>query len=74
MILDENVPRSTSSGVYISELIRFATVSGHMTNFYARYKIVTAKLLQQSYRYHKGRATRFTFAMCPLKTSSFGNN
>ena len=48
--LDGDVPRSTSYGVYISQLIRFARVSGHVADFNARNKSLTAKLLQQGYR------------------------
>ena len=33
---DGNVPRSTSYGVYIFELIRFARVSSHVDDFIAR--------------------------------------
>ena len=51
--LDGDVPRSTSYGVYISQLIRFARVSSHVVDFNARNKSLTAKLLQQGYRYHK---------------------
>ena len=32
--LDGDVPRSTSYGVYISQLIRFARVSSHVVDFY----------------------------------------
>ena len=39
LFLDGDVPRSTSYGVYISQLIRFARV----------YKVLTAKLLRQGY-------------------------
>ena len=35
--------------------IRFARVWNHDTNFNARNKVLTAKLLQQGYRYHKIR-------------------
>ena len=45
------------SGVYISQLIRFARVSGRVADFNARNKSLTAKLLQQGYRYHKLRKT-----------------
>ena len=45
------------SGVYIFQLIRFARVSGHVADFNARNKSLTAKLLQQDYRYHKLRKT-----------------
>ena len=51
--LDGDVPPSTSYGVYISQLIRFARVSSHVADFNARNKSLTAKLLQQGYRYHK---------------------
>ena len=55
--LDDDVPRSTSYWVYISQLIRFARVSCHVVDFNARNKSLTAKLLQQGYRYHKLRKT-----------------
>ena len=55
--LDGDVPRSTSYGVYIFQLIRFARVSSHVVDFNARNKSLTAKLLQQGYRYHKLRKT-----------------
>ena len=55
--LDGDIPRSTSYGVYISQLIRFARVSSHVADFNARNKSLTAKLLQQGYRYHKLRKT-----------------
>ena len=55
--MDGDVPRSTFYGVYISQLIRFARVSSHVADFNARNKSLTAKLLQQGYRYHKLRKT-----------------
>ena len=58
--MDEDVPRSTSYGVYISQLIRFARVSSDMADFNTRNKILTGKLLHQGYRYHKLR--RFFFS------------
>ena len=51
-VLDEDVLCSTSYGVYISQLIRFARVSSHVNIFNARNKILTGKLLHQGYRYH----------------------
>ena len=51
--LDGDVPRRASYGVYISKLSRFARVCNHVANFNARNKCLTAKLLQQGYRYHK---------------------
>ena len=59
--LDVDVPRSTSFGVYISQLIPFARVSSRVADFSARNKSLTAKLLQQGYRYHKLRKTFFKF-------------
>ena len=52
-LLDGDVPRRASYGVYISQLIRFARVCNHVTGFNAQNKCLTAKLLQQGYRYHK---------------------
>ena len=63
-ILDGDVPRSTSYGVYISQLIRFARVSKHVDDFNTRYKaltVLTAKLLRQGYRYHKLRKAFLKF-------------
>ena len=51
--LDGDVSRSTSYGVYITQLIRFARVSSHVANFNAHNKSLTDKLLQQGNRYHK---------------------
>ena len=55
--LDGDVPRFTSYGVYISQLIQFARGSSHVADNNARNKSLTAKLLQQGYRYHKRRKT-----------------
>ena len=52
--LDGDVPRAASYGVFISQLIRFARVSSHVTDFNTRNKLLTAKL-NQGYRYHKLR-------------------
>ena len=53
--LDGHVPRSTSYGVYISQLIRFARASSIVADFNTRNKLLTQKLLKQGYRYHKLR-------------------
>ena len=37
--IDGDVPRSTSYGVYISQLIHFATASSYVTDFNTRYKL-----------------------------------
>ena len=55
--LDGDVPRSTSYGVYISQLIRFARASSIVADFNTRNKLLTQKLLKQGYRYHKLRKT-----------------
>ena len=52
-VLDGDVPRSTSYGVYISQLIRFARASTYVANFNTRNKLLTQKLNKQGYRYHK---------------------
>ena len=46
--LDGDGPHSTSYGVYISQLIRFARVSSHVADFNARNKSLTTKLLQRA--------------------------
>ena len=51
--LGGDVPRSTSYGVYMSQLIRFARVSSHADDFNTRNTVLTAKLLKQGHRYHK---------------------
>ena len=44
--LDGDVPRSTSYGVYISQLIRFARASSYIADFSTRNKLLTQKLLK----------------------------
>ena len=46
-----DVPRSTSYGVYISQLIRFARASSYVTDFNTRNKLLTQKHLKQGYWY-----------------------
>ena len=53
--LDIDVPRPTSYGIYISQLIHFARVSGHLADFNSHNRSLTAKLFQQGYRYRKLR-------------------
>ena len=55
--LDGGVPRRPSYCVYIhiSQLIRFARAYSHVDDFDGRKRFLTAKLLKQSYRYHKFR-------------------
>ena len=56
-----DVPRSTSYGVYISQLIRFARASSHVTDFNTPNNLLTQKILRQDYRYHKLRKTFLNF-------------
>ena len=51
--LDGDVPRSTSYGVYISQLMRFARASSYAADFNTRNKLLTQKLLKQGYWNHK---------------------
>ena len=53
---DGDVPRRASYGVHISQLIRLARVCNHVA-YYERNICLTAKLLDQGYRYHKLRKT-----------------
>ena len=53
--LDGDLPSSSSYGVYIFQLIRFARVSSNVDDFNTRNKVLTAKLLRQGYTYHKLR-------------------
>ena len=55
--LDGDVPRSSSYGVYISQLILFAGAYSYVADFNARNKLLTRKLLKQGYPYHKLRKT-----------------
>ena len=48
-----NVPHSTSYGVYIFQLIRFARASSLVAEFNTRNKLLTQKLLKQGYCQHK---------------------
>ena len=53
--LDGDVPRRTSYGMYISQLIRFARGSSNVNDFNCRNKALTVNLFRQGYRYHKLR-------------------
>ena len=46
--LDGDVPRSTSYGVYISQLIRFARASSYVADFNTSNKLLTQKLLNKA--------------------------
>ena len=55
--LDDDVPRSTSYEIYISQLIRFARASSYVADFSTRNTLLTQKLLERGDRYHKLRKT-----------------
>ena len=67
-LLDGDVPRRPSYGVYISQTIRFARVCSHVEDFNASNKCLTAKLRKQRYRYHKLRKafSKFCRQHCEL--------
>ena len=44
LFLDGDVPRSTSYGVYITQLIRFTKASSYVADFNTRNKLLTQKL------------------------------
>ena len=52
LFLDGDFPRSTSYGVYISQLVRFARVASHVDDFNTRSKVLTAQLFRQRYKSH----------------------
>ena len=54
---DDDVPGSTSYGVYISLLIRFARASSYAADFNTCNKLLTQKRFKQGYQYHKLRKT-----------------
>ena len=51
--LDGDVPQRPSYGVYISQLIRFARASSHVTDFNNRNKFLTAKLRKAFSKFHR---------------------
>ena len=59
--LDGDVPRSTSYGVYISQLIRFAGASSNAADFNTCNEFITRKLHKQGYRYHTLHDTNSKF-------------
>ena len=59
--LDGDIPLSTSYGVYIFQLIRFARASSYVADFNTRNKLLTQKLPNQGYGYHKLRKPFLNF-------------
>ena len=58
-LLEGDVPRRPSYGVYISQLIRLSRVCSHVEDFNARNKCLTAQLLKQGYQYHNSAVDGF---------------
>ena len=56
-VLDGDVPCSTSYGVFFFQLFHFARASSHVADFMTRNRLLTQKLLNQGYQYHKLRQT-----------------
>ena len=56
-LLDGDVPRRASCGVYISRLVGFAGVCGLVADFNARNKCLAVKLLRRGYRCRRLRGT-----------------
>ena len=52
-LFDGDVPLSPSCGVYISQLIHFARVCFNVDDFNNRNLFLTAKLINQGYKYNK---------------------
>ena len=73
--LDGDVPRATSYGVYISQLIRFSRACSSLKDFNERNLFITKKLLQQGYRYSKLRKsfTKFYYRNSDL-ISKYSSN
>ena len=61
-ILDGDVYRSLSYGIYISQLIRFARASSHAADFNTPNKLLTQKFLKQGFWYDKLHETSSKFS------------
>ena len=55
--LSGDVPRLSSYGIYISQLVRFARSCTSVWDFHSKNLQLTSKLLTQGYRYHKHQKT-----------------
>ena len=70
--LNGDVPRLTSCGVDISQLVRFARCCTSVLDFHPKNLQITSKLLTQGYRYHKLRKTFRKFFRSYSELLSFG--
>ena len=71
--LDGDVPRRASYSFYILQLIPFARVFSHVTDFNTQNKLLTAKPLNQGYQYHKLRKAFSKFYRCHFDLVSIFN-
>ena len=55
--LDSDVPRAPSYGIYMSQLVRFARACSQVDDFNERNLLLTKKLVDQGYLFHKLRKT-----------------
>ena len=68
--LDGDVPRLPSYVIYISQLVRFARACSDISDFHTKNLLITSKLLNQGYRYHKLRKTFWEILQKILGTST----
>ena len=59
--LSSNIPLSPAYGIYISQLVRIARICDSSQRFNAKNKLLTHKLLQQGFEYHRLCMTFKTF-------------
>ena len=59
--LDGNIPKGSSYGIYISQLVRYARACSCIKDFNDRNLILTKKLLKQGFLYHnlRGKFAKF---------------
>jgi len=55
--LSSNIPLSPAYGVYISQLVRMARICDNSQKLNRRNKLLTHRLLQQGFEYHRLRRT-----------------
>ena len=65
------VPRSTSYGVYISQLIGFARASSHVADFNTRNKLLTKKTCSKFYRRYNDLRSKFQVGLKSLLFPGF---
>ena len=75
LIFNGDVPRLSSYGIYILQLVRFARCCTSVLDFHSKTLQITSKMLTQGYRYHKLRKTCEKFFRSYSEVlSKFGDN